>query len=59
MLNKLKEKFRKTNTSDTIDRIEVNRTTVERIAVEVDEVTKNLMSSNQELLNKLQNGMGH
>lgn len=59
MLNKLKEKFRKTNTSDTIDRIEVNRTTVERIAVEVDEVTKNLMSSNQDLLNKLQNGMGH
>lgn len=59
MLNKLKEKFRKTNTSDTIDRIEVNRTTVERIAVEVGEVTKNLMSSNQELLNKLQNGMGH
>lgn len=59
MLNKLKEKLRKNNTSDTIDRIEINRIEVERIAVEVDGVTNNLMSSNQDLLKKLQNGMGH
>lgn len=59
MFNKLKERFRKLITSDGIDRIEINRVAVERIAVEVDERTSDLSRNNQELLNKLQNRVGH
>lgn len=59
MFNKLKERFRKPITSDDIDRIEINRVAVERIAVGVDERTSEMLCNNQELLNKLQNGVGH
>lgn len=59
MFNKLKERFRKPITSDGIDRIEINRVAVERIAVGVDERTSDLLRNNQELLKKLQNGVGH
>ena len=59
MLNKLKDKFRKPIISDGLDRIEINRIEVERIAVEVDERTNDLLHNNQDLLKKLQNGVGH
>lgn len=59
MLSKLKDRIRKPATSDDVDRIKINKIAVERVAIEVDKTTQNLLRRDQELLKKFQNGVGH